>query len=735
MVPQGPHGLPGSRRIPGTMGADRRIGNTGLKEMSDWYQEGWIPARSGRKRKARRQQPRQEWPIREEERPYHHPDDQGPRRFQPPPQRSYAEVARGRQNTHLESHHRPHSWTRRHFGHEEARYVQQEPRHSAPQWKNRNTAPPIHNTRNIRQQRFNPLPPLMPQYTPQNYPRNPPRPRKKRKQRRDPPRRNTAPNNVHNHNNNYNNYNTDIESNVKAKCFYNIIKITHHQNIVSKKDPPQSISKMEQTLATMIRPAVTNPDTDELIKDNAQMWAEETIFILRHHYREALKIEMDKITKFGGEDWRPAFQMASTWTRRHLGRRLMGDTLRLAEAQILAAFADLPVNTEVTRPTQALPRPPHHHLGVGWHHYRQHRPELVSIRGTRGGPPSTDDLLPPAFHTSSCSFETTLGTEEDTTPPSSQQISRRHHQREAAHTALSCTSRNTSSESTCNTGPCYPNTRKGHHTGDPHTDPGQHPTTTGVHGRTLLIDLDNEVLDFVGLTPVTSSANPNTPPDCSQLFRDLQKETAQSPQAPTPVRPPFIDHQDSPQQEQAPEGRPPTPSSPPPSTPLPIPATWEGPSTPTTPHSPTTSDSAEEVQVVMGAPPQKPTRHPNTSRKMSDWKLSTNRRILIVGDSNLAHIPPFHRNDLQIDSYPGANFRHAEALLARARVAVQVEVLVLAFGLNNCEQKVKETTIKQLQGALRAARNTFPTARVVIPLLNYSADLPLEEIKQSPAAE
>lgn len=129
-----------------------------------------------------------------------------------------------------------------------------------------------------------------------------------------------------------------------------------------------------------------------------------------------------------------------------------------------------------------------------------------------------------------------------------------------------------------------------------------------------------------------------------------------------------------------------------------------------------------------GSPPRYSiTRHRRTERKMVDWYLTVRKKWVIVGDSNLSRIPYHFISNLQIDSYPGANFRHAQALLMKATSSVVVEKVVLSFGLNSRNQKAKETTIKQLQGALRAAKHTFPYAEIWIPEVNFSTSLPLEE--------
>lgn len=112
---------------------------------------------------------------------------------------------------------------------------------------------------------------------------------------------------------------------------------------------------------------------------------------------------------------------------------------------------------------------------------------------------------------------------------------------------------------------------------------------------------------------------------------------------------------------------------------------------------------------------------------MVDWELTVHKKWLIIGDSNLARLPTHSIQDLQIDSYPGANFRHAEEVMSKAVVHTLVEKIVLAFGINSRGQKAKETAVKQLQGAVRAAKRRFPYSEIWIPLVNYSSVLPAAE--------
>ncbi|TRY57974.1 hypothetical protein DNTS_029023, partial [Danionella cerebrum] len=123
----------------------------------------------------------------------------------------------------------------------------------------------------------------------------------------------------------------------------------------------------------------------------------------------------------------------------------------------------------------------------------------------------------------------------------------------------------------------------------------------------------------------------------------------------------------------------------------------------------------------------KVTRHLSVMKKMISWSFCARKKWCIVGDSNLSRIPPHNVKDLQVDSYPGATFRHAEAFISRATTHTEVEMIILAFGLNHRGQKQRDTAIKQLQRAVKAVKNRFPHATIWIPLINYSKNLKKEE--------
>ena len=119
-------------------------------------------------------------------------------------------------------------------------------------------------------------------------------------------------------------------------------------------------------------------------------------------------------------------------------------------------------------------------------------------------------------------------------------------------------------------------------------------------------------------------------------------------------------------------------------------------------------------------PVQEPLRHINSNRKASDWHIRIRKPQVILGDSNLSKIPSFRDENLQIDSFPGANMDHLNELMRKlVKPDITVKVLILSVGLNNCHNRNQEATLKKcLLKLLKQAESSFPCASVHIPLLN-----------------
>ena len=125
-----------------------------------------------------------------------------------------------------------------------------------------------------------------------------------------------------------------------------------------------------------------------------------------------------------------------------------------------------------------------------------------------------------------------------------------------------------------------------------------------------------------------------------------------------------------------------------------------------------------------------PSIHPSTNRKATMWSLPIRKNIIFTGDSNLARIPKRKMDDIQIDSFPGATLRHLTAILQKhTSPRPETKLILLSIGINNClRQQTPTTIIKDTRRLIRTARETFPQARIVIPLITVSIRLSATQI-------
>lgn len=100
--------------------------------------------------------------------------------------------------------------------------------------------------------------------------------------------------------------------------------------------------------------------------------------------------------------------------------------------------------------------------------------------------------------------------------------------------------------------------------------------------------------------------------------------------------------------------------------------------------------------------------------------------ILFIGDSNLSRIPTFTDPNIQVDSFPGAQFHHLTEVIGKLEPQGKVKTVVLAVGLNNgLRGTATLTNIKQLNRLVIRARFTFPNATLHIPIIQYH---PIQQI-------
>ncbi|XP_039896905.1 uncharacterized protein LOC120739255 [Simochromis diagramma] len=133
----------------------------------------------------------------------------------------------------------------------------------------------------------------------------------------------------------------DPDFSAKVRVIHRLIKAVHHLKNVTSDNYPPSLNKIAHNLKTVIKPAVPTKQTQTRIEENAKNWASTTIMILRQHYTQSVEEEIKCLSEFSKQDWEGPFEIAASWARKNLGRRLQPDSLEQARAEIVAKWGDL----------------------------------------------------------------------------------------------------------------------------------------------------------------------------------------------------------------------------------------------------------------------------------------------------------------------------------------------------------------------------------------------------------
>lgn len=456
---------------------------------------------------------------------------------------------------------------------------------------------------------------------------------------------------------------------------YRVIKTVHHlQNVDPKgnRPPPRMIARMVDTLAAMIKPASPSQQTMDFIEGNAKNWGHTTCIILMEHYEACLEDFLGDIEGGPTMDWKGAFLVASRWAKRNLPR-ITREVLDHAEAVITARL-------EGTEPTQPLaPRP----VAVT----TQTETAACSLRSVTQPGPVQGSPCPEAGKrlsgqrqpVSKVSKANSTSQKEDwplpslgREPPREQRDTSRRVERAVGTTSM----------------------EDGHSQRqrplidlDSHAAVPQDPQLEVSLNSFIWQDSDDS--DVLRVPIRTASQL-----EIERIFDELHAEeerdeaealasqlaAAQVPQTSSQVADESVQQQ---------------------------------------------GDVADEDEDIFELNMSFVTRHRTTTNKMVDWNLDVTKKWLFLGDSNLSRCPDFTNQDLQVDSFPGANFRHAESIIRRAGVqpGLVVEKVVLSMGINSRKNRPKETTIKNLQAAVRAIKNRFPYTQFWIVLTNFSPNL------------
>ncbi|KAI4885160.1 hypothetical protein NFI96_007463 [Prochilodus magdalenae] len=452
-----------------------------------------------------------------------------------------------------------------------------------------------------------------------------------------------------------------------VRQLYNLLRSHHHlEKVADPNSEPPTFSRLTHYLSEVVKPANMTPLTKTLLEGNAKNWAYTTRLILLDHYKAHIEKETEALRATGAEGWEAALKVAIRWYQRGYPKKHSAGPIKTLETFLKTLG-------QVTE----------------WWKGREGSGNTPVEEG-----PFTEEDFPP------------LPQRVEASPP-----------RSTPWIGLSP----------------FP-------VALPPRPPKKTIKEKGISTQGLkennpavVHPEDHSDLFQIELCPMTQGAA--IPP----LIHEPRAETGCKTPAVVEVH---AEYATSPQMEEANQGPPATP----------IQATGVVPESPIVPQDneqgdilsvldPLASSPREEREVSRLSPPSiepvrvqidppatfRPVKHPPTKRKLLTWAFKAHKPICIIGDSNLARIPEHNFGDVQIDSYPGGTFRHAENFINKAKVLTKVETVVLAFGLNHRAQKGKETAVKQMQRAIKAAVDKFPGAAIWIPIINYSKNLTTEE--------
>ncbi len=435
---------------------------------------------------------------------------------------------------------------------------------------------------------------------------------------------------------------------------------------------PVTFKRLTDLLINSIKPAMPDDSVKKLLEGNARNWAHNAQSILEEHYEILVEKTITELRQqTDPADWFQAFEIAKTWTNKNFGRRVDTDIFTRVEALFTAESCDeydrrerqkasrAATVDEAPRETQTV-RPK-----VGTTHiYVQTSPRarmgrLIPLQSEGTGPliwsspllnqdPLWNQHQSDRFHLSQkrkprrIFTDLLVNTEEQTDRVEKQTTNmvetqqRKQNPLSPSHESLQVQER-----ADVTTTRTENNIIVGATTLAEIAGPQPLPSLIRLPGSPVLFSEDSEELQpYSGNTARQLEF-------LEEMVRENETERQKEATQSETVESVTGSRQKETQQEEA-----------------------VAPATPTTPR-------------MVG----RPYRHINTDRKQTDWSLNLKKKFIILGDSNVSRIPAFHIPDLQIDSFPGAKFQHAGNLVEKATIALEPEILVMSFGLNNRSQR------------------------------------------------
>lgn len=463
-------------------------------------------------------------------------------------------------------------------------------------------------------------------------------------------------------------------------------------------------------LSSFIKPSSPNDITRTKIKENTDTWMTNNMHILRQHYQSVISGGLENLPPFNPIPFNKAIQ----WGRSRYGRKLTSSSINTLRETITNPAAEEVPSPPRLSPLEYPPLPEASNSPC-LHHLGQRPPTPLTLCNTKLPSPiitlPITSLIPPPPSTPPSLSNTPLPRLNSPVPP----ISSLFPPLPLSPDGDLCTSPKGADNPTRTPPPTLRRnpertvkvmvhplsqrvvqrlTRRAIRPGAP---PAPSPTTPPVH-----IDTSH---------PLTLPYN-NVALPCSNTISFLSSETLQQQREPEQVVIGPADDQIT--TEAGVENNmmmagtvgPTLTSIPPPETPA--------------------TDSSSDLLTPSGPPPRtEPYKHGKTFQKAKFWSLEVSKKVVVIGDSNLARIPSFSDPDIQIDSYPGASFKNIFDILFKLTPHPETTQVILSVGIINCLSLNTTVTIsKNLALLWRTAKAKFPNATIHIPIINFSPHLP-----------
>lgn len=453
----------------------------------------------------------------------------------------------------------------------------------------------------------------------------------------------------------------------KVRLFYKIIKTIHHHRNVTQNQAPKAIRQITHSLMNTIKPAMSTDLTADLIQGNARNWECTTIIILTDHYKNLLDTWRKELQDYPAQDWKDSFRVAATWAKRRLGRRLLPESVREAEEIILENFNNREnLQTETREIITSL----------------QNRTPTRSIRSKILTPPPPADrslrVTAQIHHTAGSSPDGIIMSPVEL--PDLHHIGPQHHRREA-------TIRRTPE---ILDSPKQQRIRRRGHREEHKSVPTEIITTrtrrnkdrseedSGTHlimaeGTSQRREADTRNKISLEWSISSSGDSEDGLEDHANNNRPSSRNRAQQ-----------------------------------------------------TSYRDLEKLKIESAETSLHASRVRLTKHITTDRKKTEWELNIVGKHIVIGDSNVSKFSPPLIPEAQIDSFPGATFRHIHGILEKIDPNPEVQIVIYSLGINNRKQKLL-TAIKEVQRLHKISVEKFPNAEIIFPLLNYAKNLPFRE--------